>query len=303
MAFSKSSPLFGKTLSHFEKLLFFHNERFSGSAFFFQIRFPVLEITGLERADHGLSKNFGALLEECDKLGMDAIATGHYARIEKDSSGRFLLKKATDISKDQSYVLYSLSQHQLSRTLLPLGSITKDQAREIAHQNGFINAQKRDSQDICFIPDGDYAAFIERITGEKFPKGSFIDSNGAILGEHDGIIKYTVGQRKGIGAYGKPMFVKRIDPENNRLILGAAGEEYESTLEADGLIFSGAEPFEGTIECEVKHRYRAPAVPCTVTVKDGIASAKLHTPARAITPGQSAVFYKDGRILFGGFIR
>ena len=246
---------------------------------------------------------FAKLIEEADRQGIEKIATGHYAGIERLENGRYCVTKAKDAKKDQSYMLWRLSQETLARTVFPLFSHIKTDLREDARKMGLAAADKPESQEICFIPDGDYAAYIENALGVIFPEGDICDTSGNVIGKHKGLIRYTVGQRKGIGAYGKPMFVKKIDAEANRLILGASGDEYEDTLEADGLIFSGAEPFEGTIECEVKHRYHAPAVPCTVTVKDGIATASLHTPARAITPGQSAVFYDGDRILFGGFIK
>lgn len=246
---------------------------------------------------------FAKLIAEADRQGIEKIATGHYAGIERLENGRYCVTRAKDAKKDQSYMLWRLSQETLARTVFPLYSHIKTELREDARKMGLAAADKPESQEICFIPDGDYAAYIENALKTSFPEGDITDTEGNVIGRHKGLIRYTVGQRKGIGAYGKPMFVKKIDAENNRLILGTAGEEYESTLVADGLIFSGAEPFEGTVECEVKHRYRAPAVPCTVTVKDGIATAHLHTPARAITPGQSAVFYDGDRILFGGFIK
>ncbi|MBQ7011136.1 MAG: tRNA 2-thiouridine(34) synthase MnmA [Clostridia bacterium] len=246
---------------------------------------------------------FAKLLSEADRQGIEKIATGHYAGIERLENGRYCVTKAADEKKDQSYMLWRLSQETLARTVFPLWGHKKTDLREKARERGLSSADKPESQEICFIPDGNYAAYIENALQTTFPEGDICDESGKAIGRHKGLVRYTVGQRKGIGAYGKPMFVKRIDPENNRLILGAAGEEYESTLEVDGLIFSGAEPFEGELRCTVKLRYRAPDVPCTVTVKDGVARVALDAPARAITPGQSAVFYKDGRILFGGFIR
>lgn len=246
---------------------------------------------------------FAKLIEEANRLGIEKIATGHYAGIERLENGRYCVTKAKDEKKDQSYMLWRLSQETLARTVFPLFSHIKTDLRESARKMGLAAADKPESQEICFIPDGDYAAYIENALGKSFPEGDICDEAGNIVGRHKGLIRYTVGQRKGIGAYGKPMFVKRIDAEKNRLILGVSGEEYDSTLEADGLIFSGAEPFEGELRCEVKLRYRAPAVPCTVRVEKGVAKVALDSPARAVTPGQSAVFYKDGRILFGGFIR
>ena len=158
---------------------------------------------------------FGAMLDYALEIGMDYIATGHYARVEKNQNGRYILLKSKDLSKDQTYVLYSLTQKQLSHVLFPLGELSKSEVREIAEKNGFVNAHKHDSQDICFVPDGDYAAFIERYTGESFPKGNFVDLNGNVLGEHNGIIRYTIGQRKGLGiALGKQrsVFVRAYSP-------------------------------------------------------------------------------------------
>lgn len=246
---------------------------------------------------------FACLLREADRLGIEKIATGHYAGITKTKDGRYAVVRAKDETKDQSYMLWRLSQETLSRTVFPLYEHKKTALRESAKKAGLAAADKPESQEICFIPDGDYAAYIENKLNTRFPEGDITDTDGNVIGKHSGLVRYTIGQRKGIGAYGKPMFVKRIDAESNRLILGASGEEFDDELTCDGLIFSGMAEFEGTIECEVKLRYRAPLVPCTVTVYGGVASVKLHTPARAITPGQSAVFYKDDMVLFGGFIK
>ena len=177
---------------------------------------------------------FSMLIQRAMLMGKDYIATGHYAQIEFDKgSGRYLLKKAVDISKDQSYVLYVLSQHDLSRTLLPLGVMYKKEVREIAEENSLVNARKPDSQDICFVQDGDYAGFLENQMGVKSKKGSFVDSEGRILGEHRGIIHYTVGQRKGLGvALGKPAYVISKDKAANTVTLGSDEELYTDRLKA-----------------------------------------------------------------------
>ena len=173
---------------------------------------------------------FEQLFDRAKVLGCDYIVTGHYARIEREGE-RFLLKKAVDDSKDQSYVLYAMTQEQLRRTLLPLGGMRKTDVRRLAEESGFGNAAKPDSQDICFVPDGDYAAFLERYTGKTFPQGSFVDTAGRVLGTHRGIVRYTIGQRKGLGlALGKPMYVADIRPGDNTVVLGENAELYRSAL-------------------------------------------------------------------------
>ena len=177
---------------------------------------------------------FEKLVQRADELGFDYVVTGHYAQIERDeATGRYLLKKAVDPSKDQSYVLYSLTQSQLKKTLFPLGSLTKDKTRETAERLGLINAHKRDSQDICFVPDGDYAAFIEKYTGKAYPNGDFVDESGRILGEHKGIIRYTIGQRKGLGlALPCPMYVKEKNLAENKVVLCEnVGDNWQGKLE------------------------------------------------------------------------
>ena len=160
---------------------------------------------------------FGLMLDKALELGCEYVVSGHYARIRYDeSTGRYLLYKAADRAKDQTYFLYCLTQHQLAHTRFPLGELTKDQVREIAQEEGLLNARKRDSQDICFIPDGDYPAFLRRFTGKEYPKGDFLDENGRIVGRHSGAVDYTIGQRKGLGlAMGKPVYVCGKDMEKN----------------------------------------------------------------------------------------
>jgi tRNA-specific 2-thiouridylase len=245
---------------------------------------------------------FDRLFERAEELSCDHIATGHYARIEKVGD-RFLLKKALDETKDQSYVLYSLTQNQLAHTLFPLGELRKTETRKIAEENGFINANKPDSQDICFVPDGDYAAFIRRSTGCDTPCGNFVDMEGKVLGEHKGIINYTIGQRKGLGlAMGHPVFVCAICPENNTVVIG----ENEDLMKRDVMVedfnwISGEVP-EGPVRCTAKTRYRMKDQPAVIYPLDG-GGAKIifDEPQRAITRGQSAVAY-DGDIVLGGGI-
>ena len=247
---------------------------------------------------------FGVFFDRCQELGADAVATGHYARIEKDGAGRYLLKKAADLSKDQSYVLYSLTQRQLSRTLFPLGDLTKAEARQIALDNGFINASKRDSQDICFIPDGDYAAFIQRITGEIFPKGNFIDINGCVLGEHDGIIKYTVGQRKGLGiALGEPMYVSKKNVFDNTVTLARNSELFGRELTASKINLIACDSIDSPTRLSARIRYNQTEQSATVIQTDGdTLHVTFDEPQRAISRGQSLVLYDGDTVVGGGII-
>ena len=246
---------------------------------------------------------FEALLKMALERGYDAVATGHYARIEKCSDGRYLLKKALDLSKDQSYVLYSLTQHQLSHTIFPLGEMTKQEARALAEEIGFTNARKHDSQDICFVPDGDYVSFIERSTGESFDKGNFVDLNGKILGKHEGIIKYTIGQRKGLGiAFGEPIYVVKKDVENNTVILGKNSDLFGTTLTARNINLISCEQILEPMRVKAKIRYNQKEQPATVIQIDSDRiQVTFDEPQRAITKGQSVVLY-DGDIVVGGGI-
>lgn len=246
---------------------------------------------------------FEELLKIALERNYDAIATGHYARIEKRSDGRYLLKKALDSTKDQSYVLYSLSQHQLSHTIFPLGEMTKQEARDLAERIGFTNARKHDSQDICFVPDGDYVSFIERTTGEKFEKGSFIDLNGTVLGKHDGIIKYTIGQRKGLGiAFGEPLYVVNKDIESNTIILGRNSDLFGTTLIANNINLISCDTISEPIRVKAKIRYNQKEQPATVIqIDEDRIKVTFDEPQRAITRGQSVVLY-DGNIVVGGGI-
>ena len=246
---------------------------------------------------------FGALIDKAREVGCEYIATGHYARIElKD--GRYLIKKGADASKDQSYVLWALSQQQLSRILLPLGALTKAQVREIAQSHGFENANKADSQDICFVPDGDYASFIESRTGKHYPHGDFVDRDGNILGRHKGMIRYTVGQRKGLGlALPAPMYVYKKDVKNNRVILSDNDSLFCGTLETDGFNWVAFEKPGAPFRATVKTRYKAAFADATVIPTQNGVQVEFDTPQRAITPGQAAVVYIDDTLIGGGVIK
>lgn len=249
---------------------------------------------------------FEGLLERAVALGCDYIATGHYARIEFDEEkGRWLLKKANseegENDKDQSYVLYNLTQDQLSHVLFPLGSMKKSEVRRIAEENGLINASKPDSQDICFVPDGNYASFIEKSTGRKSPAGDVVNSEGKVVGRHDGLINYTIGQRKGLGiAFGKPTYVIGKNSSDNILVVGSEQELLKKSLIADDLNWISIPELTEPIICKAKTRYRMQEQPCVVYPEpDGRVYVEFNEPQRAITPGQRVVFY-DGDIVIGG---
>ena len=246
---------------------------------------------------------FERLYERARILGCDAIVTGHYARIEQEN-GRWLLKKSLDESKDQSYVLYSLTQDQLAHPRLPLGAMHKSETRRIAEEQGFYNADKPDSQDICFVPDGDYATFIRRHTGKTDVPGDFTDESGKILGQHKGITHYTVGQRKGLGVpSNEPLYVKAIDPARNRVVLSGNAALYSRTLTAGDLNWIAWDTPPRQFQCSAKTRYRQTEQPCTVTVTaEGRAEVCFDMPQRAITPGQAVVFYEGDTVLGGGTI-
>lgn len=246
---------------------------------------------------------FGQIFQRMDELGYEYVVTGHYARIAEEH-GRFLLKKGLDESKDQSYVLYGLTQAQLARTLFPLGGMTKDAARCIAEEQGFLNARKRDSQDICFVPDGDYPGFIERYTGKTYPAGNFEDTEGNVLGTHKGIVRYTIGQRKGLGlALPCPMYVKEKDMARNTIILSTDEELFSRSLNACDFNWSAFDCPSDSIRCEAKIRYKHAQQPATVTpTGPGTAHIEFDTPQRAICKGQSVVLYDGDTVLGGGTI-
>lgn len=242
---------------------------------------------------------FGEMLKLADKLGCDKIATGHYAKIiEKD--GRFLLCRGDDRSKDQSYVLYCLTQKQLARTVFPLASHSKDEVRATAEGLSLINANKKDSQDICFVPDGDYASFIEKTADFVSRTGDYLDINGKILGQHKGVIRYTIGQRKGLGiALGKPAFVIDKNPETNQVIIGDEEHLFYKKVYVENLNFIPFDELSGEMRVCCKLRYRHTEQPATISpYKKGVL-VEFTEPQRAPSPGQAAVFY-DGDIVVGG---
>ena len=248
---------------------------------------------------------FGALHQRARELGWDKVATGHYVRLDFDrGSGRWLLKKAAHTEKDQSYVLAQLSQEQLSRSLFPLGALSKEEVRTIAREAGLLNAHKRDSQDICFVPDGDYGAFIRRHTGRDYPSGPFLHEDGTPLGRHTGIIDYTVGQRRGLGVSSSRgrLYVKELRPEDNAVVLSDNAALFARTLTADRLNLIPCQRLDGPVRLLAKIRYRMAEQPCTVeqTGEDSV-RITFDQPQRAITPGQTAVFY-DGDLVVGGAV-
>ena len=247
---------------------------------------------------------FEALFERADALGCDKIVTGHYARIEETGQG-YVLKRAADPAKDQSYVLYMLTQAQLGRVLLPLGGLSKPQVREIAEQQGFVNAHKSDSQDICFVPDGDYARVICAQTGITPKEGDFVDLQGNVLGRHAGLIHYTVGQRRGLGiAIGKPAYVVGLDVPQNRVIIGTNDDLFHRSCTVTDVNWISGEPPQEPVRCQAKIRYRHPAQPAVVQFTDAhTALLTFDAPQRAITAGQAAVFYDGETVLGGGEIK
>ncbi len=246
---------------------------------------------------------FGKLMERAEQLSCDKIVTGHYAQIEKDSD-TYLLRKAEDRNKDQSYMLYRLSQEQLEKSRFPLGTYQKTKIREMAEAWGFVNARQKDSQDICFVPDGDYARVIEEYTKEGSRPGPFVDTEGAVIGTHRGIIHYTVGQRRGLGiAAPEPLYVCRIDPEQNTVVLGYREKLFSRELDAEEFNWiTGSAPTQ-PVRCRAKIRYHHEEEPCTVYPEgDSSAHIVFDTPQRAITPGQSVVLYDGDFVLGGGTI-
>ena len=248
---------------------------------------------------------FGALLEAALELGCDYVVTGHYCRIEKnDATDRYQLYKAADPAKDQSYFLYSLTQHQLAHTRFPLGGLNKEDARKIAEEQGFINARKRDSQDICFIPDGDYLEFIRHYTGKEYPCGDFLDAGGKVVGRHNGAIGYTRGQRKGLGlAMGQPVYVLGKDMAANTVTVDSNEALFSRELIADDWNFFPFEQLTAPLRCFAKARSRMVEQPATVyPLEDGRAKVVFDEPQRALTTGQAMVLYDGDAVLGGGTI-
>lgn len=242
-----------------------------------------------------------SLLARSLEIGADYIATGHYARIEKLSNGRYSLKTSATGRKDQTYALYNLTQEQLEKTLMPVGEYTKEEIRKMAENIGLRVADKPDSQDICFVPDGDYASFIEDLAGKQPEPGNFVMSDGTVVGEHKGIIHYTVGQRKGLGlSLGYPVFVLEIHAETNEVVVGSSEESMSRYVRADRVNFMGIADIEEPMRVWAKIRYNHKGAWCSVEkTKEDEILCTFEEPQRAITPGQAVVLY-DGEYVLGG---
>ena len=248
---------------------------------------------------------FAALQQRRRELGYDYVATGHYARIcYNDATGRFELRRGVDANKDQSYVLFHLDQDTLAHMLFPLGELTKPEVRVLARENGFINAEKSESQDICFVPDGDYATFIAKRTGHSFDAGDIVDRSGTVLGSHSGLIHYTIGQRKGIGvAAPEPLYVFHKDAASNRLVVDTDANTLCSSIEVEDVNFVARESLVAPERFTVKTHYRQVARPGTVEqVDDARIRIVFEEPQRACAPGQAAVVYDGDAVVCGGTI-
>ena len=246
---------------------------------------------------------FGLFFSSALEAGYDYVATGHYARIERGNN-RYLLKKGADRNKDQSYVLYSLKQEVLSRILFPLGGLTKAGVRDIALEHGLPNAGKNESQDVCFIPDGDYSGYIERTAGITSKPGRIVDTEGNVLGEHKGLHRFTIGQRRGIGlSAGESLYVCFIDPENNTVVVGTREKVFSKTLTAHSINLIAADTLDSPVRAAAKIRYKQPEQPATVwQLDDDTLRVEFDEPQRAITCGQSVVLYDGDTVIGGGII-
>ena len=246
-----------------------------------------------------------ALLTRSMMIGADYIATGHYARIDKHpQTGRYCIKNSVTAVKDQTYALYNLTQEQLSKTLMPIGQYTKDEIRKIAEEIGLVVANKPDSQDICFIPDGDYVGYLENEAGYKSKPGNYVDLNGNVIGKHKGIVNYTIGQRKGLGvSFGKHMYVTKINAEDNTVVLGDNSDLFKTKLICKDVNFMAFDKFEGKKRVKGKIRYSHKASDCVIeVVDDNTIECTFDEPQRAVTPGQAAVFYDGEYVACGGII-
>lgn len=244
---------------------------------------------------------FGKLLHRAAELDCRWVATGHYARVE-ERNGRYLLKRAADPAKDQTYFLACLTQARLAHVKFPLGELTKSEVRQLARQAGFVNADKRDSQDICFVPGGDYAAVMEHYTGKSYPAGDYLDQSGKVVGRHRGAVRYTLGQRKGLDlALGTPVYVCAKDMDQNTVTVGPESALYSAALRSEGMNwFPFDAPPDGPLRCTVKTRHSQREVPATVRpLENGGALVEFDEPQRAVTPGQAVVLY-DGDLVLGG---
>jgi tRNA-specific 2-thiouridylase len=247
---------------------------------------------------------FGLLMDKARELGADYLATGHYARCAADAQGRYHLRRGIDATKDQSYFLFALNQEQLAHVLFPLGERTKSEVRVLAQHYGLPLADKGESQEICFIPDNDYAAFIEHACCRGSQPGSIVDTSGHVLGQHQGFYRYTIGQRKGLGlSHPTPLFVLRLDAARHEVVVGDEAELYSSAASAERVSWVVARPsFPFSASCKL--RYRQAPVLCSVALRaDEGVDLTFAAPQRAITPGQAVVFYADDEVLGGGWIR
>lgn len=245
-----------------------------------------------------------SLLHRALEIGADYIATGHYARITRLSNGRYTIQNSVTAAKDQTYALYNLTQEQLARTLMPVGDYDKPHIRRIAEEIGLPVAAKRDSQDICFVPDHDYAAFIAEETGKESRPGNFVDEEGNILGQHKGFIHYTIGQRKGLGISAEtPIFVKELRPETNEVVLCKSESLFSRTCHVANVNYMAEPNLTEPVPAIGKIRYSHAGAPCMLYPQpDGTITAEFDEPQRAMTPGQAAVFYRDDYVLCGGTI-
>lgn len=246
-----------------------------------------------------------SLLKRSMEIGADYIATGHYARIAKLPNGRFAIRNSVTARKDQTYALYNLTQFQLTHTLMPIGEYEKDQVRRIAQEAGLPVAAKPDSQDICFVPDGDYAAFLKKKAGERMPgEGDFVTRDGTVLGKHKGITHYTIGQRKGLGlSMGEPVFVSELRPKTNQVVVGEEPQVFKKELLCDHLNFMGMEDLKEPRRVWAKVRYAHKGQWCRIERQGrDLIRAEFEEPVRAITPGQAVVFYEGEYVLGGGII-
>ena len=245
-----------------------------------------------------------SLLKRSLDIGAEYIATGHYARVEKLPNGRYAIRNSATVAKDQTYALYNLTQEQLSRTLMPVGEYTKDQIRAMADEIGLLVAHKPDSQDICFVPDHDYASFITQETGKESMPGNFVDEEGNVMGQHRGLIHYTIGQRKGLGISSTtPIFVRELRPETNEVVLCKSESLFSHDCHVDNINYMAEEKLTEPVRAIGKIRYSHAGAPCTLYPQpDGTLLAQFDEPQRAMTPGQAAVFYQDDHVLCGGTI-
>lgn len=246
-----------------------------------------------------------ALLKRSLEIGADYIATGHYARIIRLPEGRLTIRNSVTAAKDQTYALYSLTQEQLARTLMPVGEYTKDQIREIAREQKLAVADKPDSQEICFVPDDDYAGFIDREAGDRVPgPGNFVDCSGKVLGRHKGITHYTVGQRRGLELpMGERVFVTKIRPETGEVVIGSNQDVFSSELVCDRVNYMAIEDLSAPLQVRAKIRYNHGGEECVIgKLPDGKVRCRFVRPVRAVTPGQAVVFYRDDYVLGGGTI-